>query len=282
MDMKICDLHTHSNYSDGTATPAQLIWQAERAGLSAVALCDHNTVAGLPEFLTAGQGSTVEAVPGIEFSTDYDGTELHLIMLFVKPQDHGAIESLLEEFRALKEQSNLALIRALKDSGYQIDYASLRQQAPGGYINRAHIAAELTRLGYTDSIQAAFQTLLAPGAGYYTPPKRPDFFTVIGFIKQLGGISVLAHPFLNLTEAQLERLLPVAARCGLDAMETMYSRYDPSVTEKAKALAVRFDLLESGGSDFHGGNKPDIKLGTGTGNLHIPVEVYCGLKRKTE
>ena len=115
MVTKYCDLHTHSCYSDGTRSPKELIHKAEQAGLAAVALCDHNTVAGLPEFVAAGKGSTVEAVPGIEFSTDYANTELHLIMLFVKQEDWGPIESLLEEFRILKEQSNLARIRALRD-----------------------------------------------------------------------------------------------------------------------------------------------------------------------
>ena len=280
MDMKFCDLHTHSRYSDGTLTPEELIRQSEQIGLTAVALCDHNTVAGLPEFIAAGQGSSVETVPGIEFSTDYNGMELHLIMLFVKPEDYGPVGGLLEDFRVRKEQSNIALVRALNNGGFCIDYDELRKQSPDGYINRAHIAAELTRRGYTNSIKEAFHKLLKPGAGYYTPPQRPDFYEVVAFIKEMGGVSVLAHPFLNLQEAELVKMLPKAVSCGLDAMETMYPLYDEAATSKAKGIAEAFNLLESGGSDFHGSNKPGIRLGVGTGNLRIPQEVADRLKCK--
>ena len=275
---KRCDLHTHSCCSDGTLTPAQLIEQAEKAGVAAVALCDHNTVAGLPEFVEAGRRSIVEAVPGIEFSTDYNGIDLHLIMLFVKPEDYAPISTLLEDFRIRKEQSNIELVRALNNGGYQVDYDALREQSPDGYINRANIAAELTRRGYTASIKDAFQKLLKPGGGYYTPPKRPDFFEVIKFIKGLDGVAVLAHPFLNLRKEEIEELLPKAVALGLDAMETMYPLYDESVTSDAKSMAESFDLLESGGSDFHGSNKPNILLGVGTGNLRVSTDVLDKLK----
>ena len=279
MVTKFCDLHTHSCYSDGTLTPKELIQQSEQSGLAAVALCDHNTVAGLPEFVAAGQGSAVEAVPGIEFSTDYNGTELHLIMLFVKPEDYTPISVLLEEFRVRKEQSNIELVRALNNGGFCVDYDAMRKESPDGYINRAHIAAELTRRGYTVSIKEAFQKLLKPGAGYYTPPKRPDFFEVVDFIKDLGGVSVLAHPFLNLQETELVNLLPQAVEHGLDAMETMYPLYDERTSCKAKMMAETFGLLESGGSDFHGSNKPHIKLGSGINKeLEVPYSFLKALK----
>lgn len=282
MIREYCDLHTHSYYSDGTMSPKELIQQAEASGLSAVALCDHNTIAGLPEFVDAGQKNAVEAVPGIEFSTDYNGAELHLIMLFVKPEDYGPIGDLLEGFRAKKEKSSIELVRALNNEGFCIDYDAMKKKTPDGYINRAHVAAELTRMGYTGSIQEAFQKLLKPGAGFYTPPKRPDFFEVVGFIKTLGGISVLAHPFLNLTPAALAELLPQAAAHGLDAMETMYSLYDNEMTRMSRVLAAGASLLESGGSDFHGSNKPGIQLGRGNGNLHIPTEMFLRLKAENK
>jgi len=278
--MRICDLHTHSNFSDGTLSPTQLVQASEKAGLSAVALCDHNTVAGLPEFMEAGKESPVETIPGIEFSTDYGSRELHIVMLFVKPEDHASITDLLAQMRQRKEESNRALVQALRADGYLVDYERLRTQSPDGYLNRAHIAAEMTRLGYTASIKEAFKKYLAPGGGYFTPPKRLDVFETIDFIKELGGISVLAHPFLNLNEEALTAFLPRATVCGLDAMETMYSKFDGETTEKAKQLAKRFGLLESGGSDFHGDNKPDIRLGRGTGQLQIPIEVLEGMKNR--
>ena len=276
--MRICDLHTHSNFSDGTLSPAQLLQAAEEAGLAAVVLCDHNTVAGLPAFVEAGEKSSVETIPGIEFSVDYGDTELHLIMLFVSPEDYAPITQLLALARQRKEESTKALVQALQQDGFDVDYDQLQANAPDGYINRAHIAAELVRLGHARTMQDAFKKYLAPGGGYYIPPKRPDVFETIRFIRERGGVSVLAHPFLNLDEEALEVFLPQAAACGLDAMETLYSRYDVQTTQKSRELACRFGLLESGGSDFHGENKADIRLGVGKGQLRIPLEILEKLK----
>lgn len=276
---KLCDLHTHSHYSDGTLSPSELIRLAKQADIGAVALCDHNTVAGLPEFVAAGENSGVEAVPGIEFSTDYGDTELHIIMLFVKPRDYDTITSLVAQARQRKEESTIRLVQALQDGGFAVSYEKLRSQTPDGYINRAHIGAELTRLGYTASIQEAFKQYLNPGKGFFAPPKRLDVFETIGTIKELGGAAVLAHPFLNLTGRQLEAFLPRAKAYGLDAMETWYSKFDPETTRQAEQLAARFHLLQSGGSDFHGENKPDIFLGRGRGELQVPMAFLESLRQ---
>ena len=277
---KTCDLHTHSRYSDGSFSPAELISLAKEAGVSAIALCDHNTVAGLPEFMNAAEGSGVEAVPGVEFSTDYLGLDLHIVMLFVQMQHYDLITKRLAQMRQAKAENNQMLVQALRRAGMVVDYEALLAKATDGYINRAHIAAELTRLGYTPSIKEAFATVLAPGGGFYTPPKRPDFFETIAFVKSLGGIAVFAHPYLNLGDEQLEALLPQAVEAGLDAMETRYSRYDAETTAKAMAMAERFGLLESGGSDFHGATKPDICIGKGQGDLHIPLQILEQLKKR--
>ena len=148
-----CDLHTHSVFSDGTDTPVQLLNKAEAAGLSAIALTDHNTVDGLPEFLEAAKGRRVRAVAGIEFSADYNGTELHILGLFVQPKHFDTISRLTEEYHQRKEQSNWELVDKLKNAGYVLDYDSIKARTPGGQVNRALIGAELTRLGYTPSIQ---------------------------------------------------------------------------------------------------------------------------------
>lgn len=274
-----CDLHTHSTFSDGTFTPAELVAAAEKLGLSAVALTDHNTVAGLPDFLAAGKNSPVETVPGVEFSTEYTGTELHILALYLKEAHFPTVTAMMEDFRIRKERSNEDLVTALAKAGMVINYEALKAAA-GGYINRAHIAAELTRLGYTESIKAAFKRLLAPGAGYYTPPKRLDAYDAIRFIKSTGAVAVLAHPFLNLDEAGLRAFLPQAVEAGLDGMEVLYPRYSPEETVLAEKIAVEFGLLPSGGSDFHGENKPDIALGAGTGKLRVPCYFLDELKAR--
>lgn len=279
---QLCDLHVHSNFSDGTCTPAELVALAEAAGLAAVALCDHNTVAGLPDLLAAGQGSSLETVPGIEFSTDYNGTELHILGLFIRRSHYGPITDLMEDYHRRKEQSNRGLVENLNRAGYAIDYAAIKAATPGGFVNRALIAAALTEKGYTDSIQGAFKDLLNPDRGYYTPPRRPDAFETIRFIKSLGAAAVLAHPFLNLDEAALRIFLPEAKRAGLDGMEVLYSKFDAATTTLACRLAEEYGLLPSGGSDFHGRNKPDIFIGSGRGDLAVPLQWLKKLKDRVQ
>ena len=280
--MSFCDLHVHSNYSDGTCAPAELITLAEAAQLSAVALCDHNTVAGLPDFLAAAEGSAVEAVPGIEFSTDYRGTELHILGLFIRPEYYAPITAMMADYHRRKEQSNIDLVENLSRAGYAIDYAAIKTSTADGFVNRAIIAAALMEKGYVDSIQAAFKTLLKPSHGDYNPPKRPDAYETIRFIKSIGAAAVLAHPFLNLDEASLRVFLPAAKAAGLDGMEVLYSKFDAETTALADSLAEEFSLLKSGGSDFHGTNKPDIAVGTGRGDLRIPTDWLKNLKMVAE
>lgn len=277
--MAYCDLHTHSVFSDGTLTPRQLLQAAADAGLSAIALTDHNTVAGLPDFLAAAPDFPVEAICGTEFSVDYQGTELHLLALFLKPEHFAPISAMTEDFKARKRQSNRDLVAALNEAGFDLDYETIAQ-ASKDYVNRAHIGAVMTEKGYVSSIKEAFQRYLSPKHGYYIPPQKPDVFETIRFIKTLGATAVLAHPFLNLDEPSLREFLPRAAECGLDGMETLYPSFDEAQTAAAKALAVEFSLLESGGSDFHGDNKPHIQLGTGQGNLRIPETFVKTLKNR--
>ena len=193
--MKYCDLHNHSTFSDGTDTPTRLLELAQERGLAAIALTDHNTVAGLPEFLKAAEGKAVRAIAGTEFSTDYKGTELHILGLFLKQEHFASITDLLEGYRLRKEQSNRELVEKLNAAGYLINYETIKNSTPEGQVNRALIAAELTRLGYTESIQAAFQQLLKPNHGYYTPPERFSSFETIRFIKSLGAVAVLPIRF---------------------------------------------------------------------------------------
>ena len=275
-----CDLHTHSNYSDGTLTPAELIAAAEVAGLSAIALTDHNTVAGLPAFLEAGAASPVEAVPGAEFSTDYLDLELHIVGLFIRPEHYRAVTELTQQMMLRKQQSNRQLIDELNKAGYAVSYERIKAAMPEGEPNRAHIAAELTRLGYTQSNKEAFQTLLGTKCGYYQPPKRIDVFELIGFLRSIGAVPVLAHPFLQLkTREALAGFLAPAVEAGLMGMETRYSLFTQEQTLLAEELVRCYGLLPSGGSDFHGENKPDISLGTGKGDLRVPVSFLEGLKK---
>lgn len=267
---QLCDLHTHSCFSDGTESPAGIVARALGLGLSAVALTDHNTVAGLPEFLDAARGNPIRAVGGVEISTGYQGKELHILGLFLEPWQFDRVTDFLSVINRRKEDSNRALVQALNREGYALDYDAIRSAHPGN-VNRAVIAAALLEKGYIREIREAFQELLAPGGPCYREPERIDALEAIGFLASIGAVPVLAHPFLNLGEDGLRGFLPEAVKQGLVAMETRYPLFSDRACAAASRIAGEFHLLESGGSDFHGSNKPDIHLGTGRGTLHVPA-----------
>ena len=271
-----CDLHTHSVFSDGTYTPSEIIAEAKRLGLI-IALTDHNTAAGLPEFMDAAQKLGVTAVPGVEFSTEYKGKELHLLGLFVLPEHYAAVERMVKEQHVLKEISNMELVERLNQAGYLIDYAKVKGRNPNGNANRAHMAAELLEQGYVTSIREAFDTILGDNGRFYVPPSRLQLIDVIKELKHIGVLPILAHPLQDLTAPELRELLPNAIEAGLVGIETMHSSYTPEMISLAEKIAAEFSLLSSGGSDFHGSVKPDISIGTGTGNLDIPVSIYTSL-----
>lgn len=274
---KTCDLHTHSVYSDGTFTPTELIDTAVKSGLFALAMTDHNTVEGLNDFRNAAQGKPIEIVPGIEFSTAHNGTELHILGLFIPPDAHSAINTHIDRTLTLKEESNYKLVQRLSERGYDINFIEVLEHSKG-HINRANIAAVLVEKGYLESIDAGFKTILHKSYGLYEPPERLSSLEMISFIRSIGAVAVWAHPYFNVSFEWAEEFLPQAVEAGLQGMETLYSTYDDETTLKAKEVCKRYGLCESGGSDFHGANKPKIALGKGMGNLQIPYDFYEKLK----
>ncbi len=280
MKMLLCDLHTHSTFSDGSCSPKELLETAKAAGLVAVALTDHNTVDGLKTFLTDGKNYGIEAVAGVEISCDYNGKELHVLALFIENR-LSEMQKFLEISKSRKEESNKLLAENLVNKGYKIDYEQIKLQTVGS-INRVHFANELIKKGYIKTVKEGFDTVLSENAGFYLQPKRLTVFEVIDFIKTINAISVLAHPLLNLTKEELIEFLPEAKQMGLKAIETRYSKYSIAEQEFCTRLAKDFGLLESGGSDFHGANKPDIKIGVGQGGLQVPYKFLEAIKNSIE
>ena len=275
----ICDLHTHSIYSDGTYSPAEIIDEAIKIGLSAVALTDHNTVDGLKDFISSARGKGIEIVPGAEFSVDYEGTELHLLGLFIKPEHFNAVSELMLSVNKSKEESNLALIQSLSLAGYPLDYEAIKGKTPNGKVNRSQIADAMLEKGYVSSKDEAFATILSPEVGHYKEPKRLTALEMIDFIKSIGAVPVLAHPFLNLDEKdKVMKFLRSAKEIGLVGMECYYPTYSEETTQMALRAANELGLVPSGGSDFHGAAKADISLGRGKGSVKVPFESYLRLK----
>ena len=267
---KLCDLHTHSLFSDGTASPTELVNRAIDAGLGAIALTDHNTVAGLEEFETAAEGKEIEAIAGVEITTAFNGKELHVVGLGIQAEDREKETAFLSVMNQRKEESNRALVKRLREAGYDLCYDEIRAKQKGN-VNRAVIAAALKEKGYVNEIQEAFEKLLREKHGYYVPPQMISSLEAIAFLRSLKVVPVLAHPLLSLTEEELVDFLQQAKPAGLVGMETIYVTYSPEEEAAAIRIAEEFGLLGGGGSDYHGDNKPDAKLGIGNGNLQIPL-----------
>ena len=274
----ICDLHVHSTFSDGTLTPAELVRLAEKENISAVALCDHNTVDGLKDFINAGKNSDVITIPGIEISTEFNNKERHILGLFLPEEKFDEISQMMSRIKIFKEESNENLVRNLRNGGYMIDYDEIKSKNVGAYINRAHIAKALVEKGYFESINEAFAKVLSPDGPFYTPSKRFKALEIIQYLSSIGAVPVCAHPFLGMDTPEVDEFLEFAKQNGLVGMETIYSEYDQETQKTAQMLAEKHGLLQSGGSDFHGDNKPDISMGVGKGNLVIPYEFYEKLK----
>lgn len=278
--MKPCDLHVHSTFSDGTLTTAELIAMAATENLTAVALTDHNTINGLAEFMAAGAESRVIAVPGVELSTGYgpQDREIHVLGLFLPESSWADVTKYVAQRNERKAQSNRECVERIARAGFRIFYDEIVAGRENVSINRVHIAEALLKKGYVDSIKQAFRTFLNPANGFYVEPAKLPALEAIGKIREWGGVAVWAHPLLNLEGGDVSAFLREAVPAGLQGMETRYSLFDRNDEAFLDGLAAEFGVLPSGGSDFHGANKPDIAMGSGRGSLRVPHDYYTALK----
>lgn len=279
MQEKFCDLHMHSVFSDGSHTPEELIELALSAGLSAVALTDHNTVDGCARFLSAAEGKPIDAVCGAELTTDYEGTELHLLGLFLAPEVFDDVSEYAVERNIAKESANKKMIERLAADGFEISYGEFVKRFPNRNRNRANIGALLQAKGYVASVSEAFEKYLDEGQKYYVHAPRLDFLRTVGKIHEWGGVAVWAHPLYHVDRVLAREILIAARERGIDGAEAYYSTYSEDDTAYMLALCRELEILPSGGSDFHGATKPDIAVGKGKGNLAVPYSCYENLKK---
>ncbi len=274
------DLHTHSNRSDGSLTPTELIEAAIAKGITAIALTDHDTVDGLEEAIAAGEGHPIEVIPGIELSTEYEGKEIHVVGLYV---DYHNEEFLARctEFKESRTTRNQRMCDKLREeAGMDITFEKLQAAYPDSVITRAHYARYMLEHGYIKSLPEAFDRYIGQGCPYYIPRAKITPMEAVEIILSVGGIPVLAHPILyHMSDARLEMLVSEMKAVGLVGIEAIYSTYDAREEREIRALAQKLDLEISGGSDFHGAAKPKLELGTGFGKLYVPEEVLTNLKR---
>ncbi|MFK4763490.1 PHP domain-containing protein [Desulfobaculum sp. SPO524] len=278
--MPIIDLHTHSTASDGTLTPTELIRLAKERDIAALALTDHDTVSGLGEAFAAGEQYGVEVIGGCELSVSSDHGFMHIVGLFLPERPERLVEKIttLTEHR---QNRNTLILEKLRSGGVAITDEELRAKAGNGSIGRPHIAQLLLEKGHVPTIQAAFTDYLGDKGRAYVPKAKLTPEEAIALLKSEGATVILAHPFtLRLAYEDLYHCLKGLKAMGLDGLECHYTEHSNRLTKEYEGLAYRLDLAVSGGSDFHGSVKPEVQLGTGKGNLAIPVSVLDAIKQR--
>jgi predicted metal-dependent phosphoesterase TrpH len=273
----VIDLHCHSVCSDGSETPRRVVELAAEAGCAAVALTDHDGLDGLAVAGARAAELGIGFVPGCEVSCAADSGSLHLLCYFIETGD-SPLASELVALRADREQRNERLLERLAELGMPISPAELAEEAGGGLVGRPHVAALLVRHGFASSVDDAFTSLIGQGAPGYVSKARLSPLDAVGLVAASGGESAVAHPLtLGLDPSGLERMLAELAEAGLGGLECYYGRYDDETRSELVALARALRLVPTGGSDFHGRYKPDLSVGTGTGDLLVPDEVLVEL-----
>lgn len=277
--MGYIDLHVHSSRSDGTLTPTELVDYAVEKGLSAMALTDHDTVDGLDEIMAYAEGKPIEIIPGIEYSTEYNSRDVHIVGLFIDYKTPVFLDY-LTRFQQSRTDRNYKLCANLRGAGIDITYEALMEAFPDAVITRAHYGRFLLDKGYVKSIKEAFDRYLGDHTPYFVHREKITPEEVIKVTLKAGGIPVLAHPTLyGMGRGQLEVLIQSLKDAGLMGMECMYSTYSPSEEKQMKALAEKYNLLQSGGSDFHGANKAGLDLAVGYGRLYVHADILDGMKK---
>lgn len=274
------DLHVHSTRSDGTFTPTELVALAKEKGLAAFALTDHDSVNGIDEAMEASRGTGIEVVPGIEMSTEYQGKDVHIVGLYYD-YENPDFQKEVQKFTKEREIRNQKMCAKMAADGIPISYEAVAAANPGAVITRANIARYLYDTHYISSIDYAFSHLIGDTCPYFIPREKITPEEAVGFLRKFGGIPILAHPFeYHLGSEGLEALVQRLKAAGLLGIEVYYCKHGPEETQEAMALADRYGLLYSGGSDFHGTNKPGLELGTGYGHLYVPYALLAAIKRK--
>jgi predicted metal-dependent phosphoesterase TrpH len=275
------DLHVHSIYSDGTCSPAELVDRAMHAGLHAIGLTDHDTVEGNTEFLAAAAAASIDAIAGVEISAEYinpvsgrkgDG-ELHILGYFPEwTECNEQAMNDLEEIRENRSERNPKIIRRLNDLGCDITIEEVNAYAGNQVVGRPHIAALLVQKGYAANTEQAFTRYLSSSAPAYVPKKIFPPERAIRLIRDAGGLPVLAHPkMLQIhSEPHMRDLLDSLTALGLEGIEAHCSTHQPYDVQRFSGHAEEYGLVVTGGTDFHGDNKPDIRIGSGFGNVHVP------------
>ena len=271
------DLHTHTTFSDGSLTPTELVEEATALGLTAVAVTDHDTVDGLPEALAAGERLGIRVVPGVEINLEHERVTMDLLGYFLGGRPSEALKAELAELRVYRDERNARILERLAELGYALEADDLAA-AENGAVGRPHIGEALVRRGYAASIAEAFERFLRRGAPAWVDRRRLSLGVAMRLLRASGGLPVLAHPGIIRSDAAgLEHIVRDAARLGMAGIECYYPLHDEATVAHCLALADKYALVPTGGSDYHGSMKPDARLGVGSAGLPLPDDLLADL-----
>ncbi|HVT87468.1 MAG TPA: PHP domain-containing protein [Tepidisphaeraceae bacterium] len=283
MPSPFVDLHCHSTASDGTLAPAAVVALAKESGLSGMSLTDHDTVAGIAEAAAAAKEAGIDFIAGIEISAEYPhpGT-MHILGYGVDPEN-DSLKILTETLIAGRDNRNPRIVAKLNEMGVKVTMQEWENEAKGSVLGRPQLAAILHRKGYVSTIKEAFNKYIGQGAPAYFDKERLSPSNAIERIRSAGGLPVLAHPtqLRRQNFAQIEHEIKRLADLGLAGVEVIHSDFNDAEVRLLNEVADRYDLLKTGGSDFHGSNKPDVKLGVAA-KRRIPREFFDRLAEEIQ
>lgn len=281
--MSLIDLHVHSLVSDGTFTPREVAFYAKAKGLSTIALTDHDSMDGVEDCQAAGQLVGLEVIPGIELTGNYNGKEIHILGYYLDKY-HPVLSTKLQELILTREARNLKMLENLIDLGFNLTPQDLYPEgSPKGVLTRAHFARALYNKGYASSIDDAFERFLSSDKPAYVKRQSMNYIDCINLIHTAGGIAVIAHPHLyRFDKTTFKEFIVDLVQADIDGIESIYPKYSEEETLELFDFCFKHNLVATGGSDFHGTNKPHIDIGVGYGQTIVPKEILRCLQHKKE
>lgn len=274
------DLHIHSTASDGSLTPAEIIDHAQRINLAAIAITDHDSIYGSKEALRTGIPPSLKFLTGVEISAAhppfFPGSGSFHILGYCIRLDNYAFNQTLNRLQQARKNRNPKILKRLNELGLKISLEDVNQTVANGQLGRPHIAQAMIKMGFVESMDEAFDKFLGAGKPAYVDKDRIGCEEAIKIIRGAGGFPVLAHPaLLNIDDdCQLDELIQNLIKIGMRGIEVYYPEHSSEQIQHYTELADKYDLLMTGGTDFHGSITPKIEMGTGKGTLFIPYKLY--------
>jgi hypothetical protein len=269
--MKFADLHLHTNFSDGTFTPEELVLHAQKAGLACIAVTDHDSVEASARAATACAAVKMEFIAGTELTAELDDTELHLLGYFLDTHNEKLLTE-IARFQVVRQSRIHEMVARINELGTPLQAESVFALANCKSPGRPHVARAMVKAGFVKSLDEAFERFLKKGRPAWVPKSKISALEAVQLIHQAGGLAVMAHPGLNRTD----NIIPALVKAGMDGIECFHTKHSTTMSERYLEIADKYHLLVTGGSDCHGFSKGRPLIGT----VRLPYEHIEKMKER--